>query len=44
MYLGSRLSCKHILLKMTDKDLEFSFFISHSLSASEMLQIKMETV
>ena len=36
-----RFSCRHILWKMTDKDLELSFFIILFLFASEMSQIRM---
>ena len=31
-----------LLLKMTDKDLEFNFFINHFLFTSELSQMKMK--
>ena len=38
VYLGSKFTCRHILLKISDKDLEL-FFIRLFLFASEMLQM-----
>ena len=43
VYLGNNFSCRHILLKMRDKDLELSlFFLSHLMFVSSIIQLRMK--
>ena len=38
IFLRRRFSCRHSLLKMTDKDLAFSFLISLSMLANKIVK------
>ena len=39
VYLGSRFSCRHVVLKMKEKDLALSFSTEFFKLASEMSQV-----